>query len=88
MAKVIREEKEDFTLRFLLRMSILLLSILLWYPLPLTVIGEPREYINLDLLTGRRESNGCPRADQILFREYVFAERSRFSSFRETGEFF
>lgn len=45
MAKVIREEKEDLVPRFLLRMSILLLSILLWYPLPLTVIGEPREYI-------------------------------------------
>lgn len=94
MAKVIREEKRDLVPRILLRMCILLLSILLWYPLPLTVIGEPREYIkkknevNLDLVTCRKDSNGCPRADQILFREYIFAERSRFSSFRETGEFF
>lgn len=45
MAKVIREEKRDLVPRILLRMCILLLSILLWYPLPLTVIGEPREYI-------------------------------------------
>lgn len=32
---------------------------------------------NLDPGPGMRDSQGCLRTDQILFREYIFAERSR-----------